>query len=248
MGYQRREREVKEWIPKTELGKKVASGEITSVDEVFASGKKILEVEIIDRLLPDLKDEVVEISSKQRMTAYGRKQTMRAVVLLGNRGGYIGVGVGKAAETRDAIQEGINDAKKHIIKVDLGCGSWECGCGTGHSIKRKTRGKSSSSEVNLIPAPKGVGIVAGEFAKKVLELAGVNDCWSFSKGRTKNVLNTVLATIDALESLNRLKKGKKMIEEIKEELKTEAIVTDSEKVEKKGEEKPAETAEAVKVE
>lgn len=195
------------WTPKTELGRKVLAGEVTSLDEIWTSGKKILEPEIIDYLLPDLKDEVLEITSTQRMTACGRKQQMRAVVLLGNGAGYVAVGVGKAVETRDAISEALKDAKKHLARIDLGCGSWECGCGTKHSLMRQVVGMNGSTEITLKPAPRGVGIVAGQVAMKVLSFAGVKDAWTFSKGRTRNVLNMVLATINALDSLNHLKKG-----------------------------------------
>ncbi|MBI4406729.1 30S ribosomal protein S5 [Candidatus Micrarchaeota archaeon] len=198
-----------EWIPKTELGRKVASGELTSIESVFQSGKKVLEPEIIDALLPDLQEEVLEIRSTQRMTSYGRKMQMRAVVMIGNKAGVIGIGVGKAAEVRDAIAEAIKTAKKNIALLKFGCGSWECTCGTPHSVPREVNGKSSSTRVTLKPAPKGVGVVAGRTARKVLELAGVKDVWSFSSGRTKNNLNTALAVVDALNKLNRLKKGKK---------------------------------------
>ncbi len=203
----RQEREKTSWTPKTEIGKKVVAGEITTIDQIWDSGKKILEPEIIDYLLPDLKDEVLEVSSTQRMTSCGRKQQMRAVVLLGNGAGYVAVGVGKAVETRDAIAEAIQDAKKHLVKIELGCGSWECGCGTPHSMTRRVKGQNGSTEITLKPAPRGVGLVAGEVSKKVLAFAGVKDSWSFAKGRTRNVLNMVLATLNALESLNHLKKG-----------------------------------------
>lgn len=198
-----------DWSPKTELGKKVLAGEVTSLDEVIASGKKILEPEIIDFLLKGtIRENVIEIDNTQRMTACGRKQLMRAVVLIGSDLGYVGVGVGKAVETRDAIAEAIIDAKKHLVKVNLGCGSWECGCGTKHSLPIQTKGSNGSTTIVLKPAPRGVGVVANDVSKKVLELAGVKDAWSFAKGRTRNSLNTVLATMKALESLNHLKKGK----------------------------------------
>ncbi|MBI5225139.1 30S ribosomal protein S5 [Candidatus Micrarchaeota archaeon] len=208
----RDDRRERNWDPRTELGKKVAAREITSIDEILDSGKRILETEIVDTLLPDLKDQVLEIKSTQRMTAYGRKQFMRAVVILGNSRGYIAVGVGKAPEVRDAIGEAITEAKKNIIRIKLGCGSWECGCGSQHSVAQKVYGKSSSTEVTILPAPKGIGIVAGETTKKVLELAGVKDCWTFSKGRTRNILNAVLATLKALNSANSLKNGKYFVE------------------------------------
>jgi len=196
------------WTPKTALGRKVKSGEITSIDQILEKGQKILEPEIVTMLLPDLKEEVLALRSTQRMTASGRKQKMEAFVALGNKRGYIALGVGKAVEARDAIAEGISDAKKRVIKVRLGCGSWECGCGTGHSVPREVIGKNSSTQITIKPAPRGVGLVAGEVAKKVLTLAGVSDAWTFAKGRTRNVLNMVLATIDALDSLNSLKAGK----------------------------------------
>ncbi|MEM4255298.1 MAG: 30S ribosomal protein S5 [Candidatus Norongarragalinales archaeon] len=196
-----------DWIAKTTLGKKVLAGEITSFDQIFENNLKVLEPQIIDILVPDLSDEVLQITSTQRMTAYGRKQQMRAVVILGNRRGFIGIGVGKGAETRDAIAKAIRDAKMNLIKIPLGCGSWECGCGSEHSIPLTVHGFNGSTEITIKPAPRGVGIVAGENSRKVLEMAGIKDCWTFSKGRTRNILNTVLATIGALNSLNKLKKG-----------------------------------------
>lgn len=201
-------------MPRTELGRKVAAKEVTDINEILSSGKRILETEIVDVLLPDLRDEVLQIKSTQRMTAYGRKQAMRAVVILGNGRGYVSLGVGKAAEVRDAISEAIVEAKKNIVRVSLGCGSWECGCGTEHSLKQKVYGKSSSTEVTILPAPKGVGIVAGVTTRKVLEMAGLRDCWTFSKGRTRNILNAVLATLRALNSANKLKRGKYFEEQL----------------------------------
>ncbi|MBI5229148.1 30S ribosomal protein S5 [Candidatus Micrarchaeota archaeon] len=206
-----------QWVPKTEVGRRVLNGEITNIDQILESGKKILESEIIDFLLPELTEEVLEVVSTQRMTASGRKQLMKAVAILGNKNGYIGVGVGKAHEARDAIDEAINDAKRRIIKVQLGCGSWECGCGGLHSILQEVTGKSSSTKIVIKPAPKGVGIVAGTVVRKVLSFAGVKDAWTFTRGRTRNVLNMVEATIEALNSLNKLKKGirEELIEEKK---------------------------------
>jgi len=196
-----------EWIPKTALGKKVLNGEITSLDQVFQQNLKVLEPEIIDVLLPDLQEEVMEVSSTQRMSAYGRKQQMRAVVIMGNKNGVIGVGVGKGAETRSAIEKAVKGAKMHLVRIPLGCGSWECGCGTPHSLPWAVKGSNGSTNIIIKPAPRGVGVVGGDTAKKVLQLAGIKDCWTFAKGRTRNVLNAILATVKALDSLNKLKKG-----------------------------------------
>lgn len=195
------------WVPKTELGKRVLKGEVPSYEALLASGKPVLETEIIDFLLPDLVEEMLEIRSTQRMTSYGRKMLMRAVVLLGNKNGVVGVGVGKAVESRDAIAEAVKDAKKNLVMVPLGSGSWEDVGGHKNSLPREVVGKSGSLEITIKPAPRGVGIVAGKVSKKVLEMAGVKDAWTFAKGRTRNVLNAVRATLCALDSLNHLKGG-----------------------------------------
>ncbi len=198
---------LQKWVPKTALGKQVQSGQIKSYDELLATEKPVLEPEIIDTLLPDLADEVLEIRSTQRMTAYGRKQQMRAVVLVGNRKGVISVGIGKGTEVRDAIAEGVKNAKKHLVRVPFGSGSWEDLAGFSNSLPRQVTGKSGSTQISIRPAPRGVGIVAGKVAKRVLEMAGVQDAWTFTKGRTRNVLNVAQACIKGLDSLNHLKQG-----------------------------------------
>jgi len=196
------------WVPRTQLGKRVLAGEVKSLDEILDSGNHVFEPEIVDYLLPDLEDEVLNISSTQRMTACGRKMLMRAIVILGDRRGHIAMGAGKAPETRDAIAEAIKDAKKNMVRVRLGCGSWECGCGGQHSVALRATGKSANTQITIRPAPRGVGIVSGAVTRKVLQMAGVRDAWTTAKGRTRNVVNVVAATIAALESLNKLKKGK----------------------------------------
>ncbi|MDE1860906.1 MAG: 30S ribosomal protein S5 [Candidatus Micrarchaeota archaeon] len=190
----------------------VKNKEITSIEQIFSTGKLIKEVEIIDALLPNLEDKVLEIASVQRMTKNNRKQKYRATVIIGDRNGHIGLGVGKDVEAKPAIQTGIRDAKKHIISINLGCGSWECNCGTRHSIPLKVQAKCGSSEVILKPAPRGVGIAASNTVKNVLELAGIKDMWTFSRGRTRDIYNVSLATYEALSQLN----GMKNLEEIRQ--------------------------------
>jgi small subunit ribosomal protein S5 len=198
---------LQKWVPKTALGKQVQAGQIKSYEELLATEKPILEPEIIDTLLPDLTDEVLEIRSTQRMTAYGRKQQMRAVVLVGNRKGVIAIGIGKGAEVRDAIAEGVKNAKKRLVRVPFGSGSWEDLSGFTNSLPRQVTGKSGSTQISIRPAPRGVGLVAGKVTRRVLELAGMQDAWTFTKGRTRNVLNVAQACINALDSLNHLKVG-----------------------------------------
>lgn len=199
--------EKEEWVPLTGLGKKVASGEITTIDQALESGRPIKEPEIVDAFLPDLEDEVLDIQMVQRMTDSGRRVKFRAVVVVGNRDGYIGFGQAKDAQVGDAIRKAIADAKTNVIKVKRGCGSWECGCGTTHSLPMQVEGAAGSVRVTLKPAPQGIGLVTGEISKKVLELAGIKDAWTFSKGQTRTTINFAKATFNALKATNMIRTG-----------------------------------------
>jgi small subunit ribosomal protein S5 len=199
--------ETEGWIPLTGLGKMVVSGEITSIDQVLESGKPIKEVEIVDTFLPDLVDEVLDISMVQRMTDSGRRVKFRAVVVVGNKNGYIGFGQGKDAQVGAAITKAIKDAKLSIIKVNRGCGSWECGCSLEHSIPVQVTGKAGSVRVTLKPAPQGIGLVTGDVAKKVLGLAGIRDIWGFSSGETRTTINFAKATFNALIQTNMFRRA-----------------------------------------
>ncbi|MDE1851086.1 MAG: 30S ribosomal protein S5 [Candidatus Micrarchaeota archaeon] len=196
---------IDEWKPKTKIGEMVKAKEITSIEQIFESGKVIKEVEIVDALIPNIEDNVIEIASVQRMTKNNRKQKYRATVIIGDKNGHVGIGVGKDVEVKPSIETAIRDAKKHIISVNIGCGSWECNCGTRHSIPMTLKAKCGSSNVILKPAPKGVGIVAAKTIKAVLELAGIKDVWTFARGRTRDKYNAALATYDALKSLSEIK-------------------------------------------
>ncbi len=195
-----------EWTPRTRLGKLVAEGKIKTIDEAIASGLPVKEAEVIDVLLPDLEDEVLEINLVQRMTDSGRRLKFRVTAVVGNKNGYVGIGVGKASQVAPAIQKAIRNAKINIFRVNMGCGSWECGCGGSHSIPAKVSGSAGSVRVTLIPGPKGLGLVAGDVAKKVLELAGVKDVWTFTRGQTKTTINFAKATFDALKQTVYLKR------------------------------------------
>jgi small subunit ribosomal protein S5 len=199
--------ETEGWIPLTGLGKMVVSGQVTSIDQVLESGKPIKEVEIVDAFLPDLVDEVLDISMVQRMTDSGRRVKFRAVVVVGNRNGYIGFGQGKDAQVGNAITKAIKDAKLSIIKVNRGCGSWECGCNREHSIPIQVTGKAGSVRVTLKPAPQGIGLVTGDIAKKVLGLAGIRDVWGFSSGETRTTINFAKATFNALIQTNMFRRA-----------------------------------------
>lgn len=193
------------WEPKTDIGKRVKSHDITSIEQIFHEGKRIEESEIIDALIPDLKNEVVEIASVQRMTKNNRKMKYRATVIVGDGRGHVGIGAGKDIEVKAAIDSAIKNAKGNIIPIIMGCGSWQCACGTQHSLPIMAKGKCSSVQVILKPAPRGLGVVASEPIKKMLELAGVKDLWSFSKGRTRAKYNVLLATYRALLTVESMK-------------------------------------------
>ncbi|MEM0089221.1 MAG: 30S ribosomal protein S5, partial [Archaeoglobaceae archaeon] len=162
-------------------------------------GLPIREPEIVDVLLPELEEDVLEISMVQRVTDSGRRTKFRVTAVVGNRNGYVGIGVGKATQVAPAIQKAVENAKINIFRVERGCGSWECGCGSMHSVPFKVSGECGSVKVTLVPGPKGLGIVAADVAKKVIELAGVKDVWSITSGETRTTLNFALATFDALK-------------------------------------------------
>ncbi len=203
-----------EWVPKTKLGRLVASGEVTDISQVFKLGLPIMEAEIIDTLLPDLEEEVIDINMVQRMHKSGRRVRFRAMVAVGNKDGYVGLGKGVAREVGPAIRKAIKDAKLNLIEVKRGCGSWECECGTPHTVPFATTGRAGSVRITLMPAPRGVGLVVNDVAKKILTLAGIKDVWSKSFGQTKTTVNNARATFNALKNANRVKLVDREVERI----------------------------------
>ncbi len=195
---------IDEWIPKTKLGEMVKNGVIYSYDYILKNGFVVKEPEIIKILVPNLEYEVLDVTMVQKMTDSGRRSKFRALVVVGNKDGLIGVGVGKAREVADAINKALNTAILNIAPVKRGCGSWECGCGTTHSIAHTSRGSWGSVEVTLKPGPRGLGIVAGETAKKVIELAGVEDVWAIAFGETRTDISFAMATYDALRNTYKM--------------------------------------------
>lgn len=188
------------WDPKTKLGKMVKNGEIITLEQIIENGKHILEPEIVDVLLPNIETETLLIKSTQRVTDSGRKIQFRVVVVIGDRNGHVGIGVGKCEEIKPALDYAIKNAKKNMISIKMGCGSWECRCHLPHSIPKIVIGKEGSTIVTLKPAPNGLGISSNATVKKVLAIAGVKDAWSNTGGNTSNVYNTAIATIKALEN------------------------------------------------
>src|SRR5690606_37813178 len=139
-----------------------------------------------------------DVSLVQKQTDAGENSRFKVTVIVGSDEGYIGVGEAKAKEIGPAIRKAINLAKLNIIPVHRGCGSWECGCGQPHTIPFAVKGKAGSVEIELMPAPKGVGLAAADTAKLVLSLAGIKDIWSRTSGRTRTTSNLTKATFEAL--------------------------------------------------
>ena len=193
---------LRNWTPKTRLGNAVMAGKIITFEQAQASKLPIREVEIVDALIPNLEDEIIKVNMVQRMTDSGRRVRFNVMACVGNKDGYVGLGMAKAKEVSQAIRKAITAAKLNIISVKRGNGSWESSVGPGTSVPFKIAGRSASTRVTLMPAPKGKGLVIGETGKKVLNLAGVTDVLSRTKGQTRTTINYAAATFNALRNLN----------------------------------------------
>ncbi|ARS88549.1 30S ribosomal protein S5 [Natrarchaeobaculum aegyptiacum] len=191
------------WEPVTRLGRKVQEGEIDSMDVALNSGLPLKEPEIVDQLLPGLDDEVLDINMVQRMTDSGRRVKFRCVVVVGNRDGYVGYAEGRDDQVGSAIQKAIGIAKLNMIQVPRGSGSWEDRSDRPHSLTRRTTGKAGSVEVEVIPAPEGLGLAASDTVRAVLELAGIENAWTKSHGNTRTTVNLAKATFNALENASQ---------------------------------------------
>jgi small subunit ribosomal protein S5 len=188
------------WVPRTRLGQLVKNGDVTSIEEIFIQNRRIAEMEIIDMLIPGLEETILDVRRVQRQTDAGRKTAFQAIAAVGNRNGIVGVAAGKDVGMGTAIRNAIKNAKLSVIPVKRGCGSWECACHDPHSIPLSVGGRCASVNAKLLPAPRGLGLVTGEAAKKVLKLAGIQDCWSRTSGDTRTTANYVKAVFEALKA------------------------------------------------
>ncbi len=200
-----RKRLISDWVPKTEPGRMVKSGQIATLEDFFSRGYRIMEPQIVDALISDMKEKLVHFTKTARITRQGRSFSFRASVLVGDGSSFIGLGIGSDRERVPAIEKATRQAKMAMKKVKRGCGSWECRCRELHSVPFEVEGNSSSVRVRLLPAPKGTGLVVGNHIKEVLQFAGVKDVWSKTRGSTATTLDFVSAAIDALAQTNRMK-------------------------------------------
>lgn len=139
---------------------------------------------------PTLDERVVDIGRTAKVTKGGRNFTFRAVVVVGDNAGNVGVGVGKAREVPEAIRKGTERARKLMVRVPL----------AGATIPHPMIAKFGASEVLLKPATPGTGVIAGGGVRAVLECAGVRDVLTKSLG-SANKLNVVRATMMALTQM-----------------------------------------------
>ena len=194
-----RSREVEqEWIPRTKLGQLVATEKITTMKEIYENGYRIQEAGIIKKLLPEIKTEVIDVGIVQKQTTNGEYTRFKALVAAGDENGWLGIGQGKSKQMRIAIEKATNQAYLNVSPVKLGCGSWECRCDKHHSVPFKVRGRGGSVTVEIIPGPRGLGLVAGGNIRNLLKLAGLKDAWTKSTGSTNTMTSTSRAVLNCL--------------------------------------------------
>ena len=199
------EERITKWIPKTELGKKVVAGEITTIEEALTSGLPLREPPIIDLLIPDLFEEVIDIHMVQRMSDSGRRVRFAVTTIVGNGNGVVGLGRVSGKLVRPTITKALDRAKMNIIEIRRGSGSWECSTAVPNSLPFEVSGRTGSTRITVKPAPPGVGLVTNQVGQIMLKLAGVKDAWSFTKGQTQTIYNFASAMFKALEKTSTTK-------------------------------------------
>lgn len=150
----------------------------------------------MERTKPEFDQKIISIRRVTRVMAGGRRFSFSVAMVIGDKRGKVGVGIGKAGDTQLAIEKAIRDAKKHMITVVMNKDS---------HVPHDVQIKYASSEVMIMPAP-GRGLVAGSSVRTVLELAGVKDVTAKIFSRSKNKLNNARAAVEALKQLNSVSK------------------------------------------
>lgn len=136
-------------------------------------------------------ERVIQIRRVSKVVKGGKKLSFRAIVVVGNEKGQVGVGVGKASDVIGAVRKGVADGKKQLVDVPLT---------KSNSIPHPTKGISGGAKVMMRPAAPGTGVIAGGAVRTVLELSGVKNILAKQLG-SSNPLNNARAAVDALETL-----------------------------------------------
>jgi small subunit ribosomal protein S2e len=182
----------------TKVGRLVKAGLIKSLEEIYLFSLPIKESQIIDAFIPkdSLHEENLKVMSVQKQSAAGQITRFKAIVVVGDCNGHVGLGVKCAKEVANAVEGATVAAKLSVIPIRRGY--WGNKIGLPHTVCNKMTGKCGSVRVRLVPAPRGAGIVAAKIPKKLLTYAGIEDVYTASKGKTRTLGNFAKATFDAV--------------------------------------------------
>ena len=180
----------------TEVVETVETEETVEVQQLKPQrkGQRRRKIETVEPVESEWKEQVVQIRRVTKVVKGGKKLSFRAIVIVGNKKGQVGMGVAKAAEVIVAIQKAVADGRKNLISVPI----------FKTTIPHMITGRSGAGSVVLKPASQGTGVIAGGAVRAVLELSGIENILSKSLG-SKSPLNAANATLNALKSLRTFK-------------------------------------------
>lgn len=158
-------------------------------------------------------EQVVDLRRVARVMAGGKRFRFRATLIIGDRKGRVGVGMGKGLDVAQAVGKAKNDAKKNVITVRL----------DKNTIPHEVKAKFSAARIVLKPAKEGNGLVAGGAVRAVLSLAGIKDITAKVLGRTPNKVTNALATVEALKGLTLVRRVPKYEKKAMTEVKADAV-------------------------